>query len=62
MKKLAIYIPSIESGGVEKNLFYISSYLIKKNIDISIITANTNKKKLFDSKMNFICLQKILFL
>ena len=55
MKKLAIYIPSIESGGVEKNLFYISSYLVKKKIDVSIITANTNKKKLFDSKMNFIC-------
>ena len=34
--------------------YYLPEY-IKKNIDVSIITANTNKKKLFDSKMNFIC-------
>ena len=44
MKKLAIYIPSIEAGGVEKNLFYISAYLLKKNIDLTIVTANRNKK------------------
>ena len=54
MKKIAIYIPSIEGGGVEKNLFYISAYLVKKNIDVSIITANKNKKKLFNKKINFI--------
>ena len=54
MKKLAIYIPSIESGGVEKNLFYISAYLLKKGVDVSIITANKNKKSFFDNKINFI--------
>ena len=54
MKKLAIYIPSIESGGVEKNLLYISDYLSKKDIKIYIITANYNKKKLFNKKINFI--------
>ena len=55
MKKLVIYIPSIEAGGVEKNLFYISDYLSKKNIDVYIVTANTNKKKFFSDKVNFIC-------
>ena len=54
MKKLAIYIPSIESGGVEKNLFYISDYLLKKKIDLYIITANNNKKKFFNNKIKFI--------
>ena len=55
MKKLVIYIPSIEMGGVEKNLFYISDYLLKKDIDFYIITANTNKKKFFNSRVKFIC-------
>jgi len=30
-KKLIIFIPSIEGGGVEKNLFIISNYLKDKN-------------------------------
>ena len=54
MKKLVIYIPSIESGGVEKILFYISDYFLKKKIDLYILTANTNKKKFFSNKINFI--------
>ena len=29
-KRLIIFIPSIEDGGVEKNLFIISNYLKKK--------------------------------
>ena len=55
MKKLVIYIPSIEAGGVEKNLFYISNYLSKKKFDICIVTANKNYKKFFDKKIKFIC-------
>ena len=55
MKKLVIYIPSIESGGVEKNLFYISNYLAKKNIDVYIVSANKNKKFFFNNKVKFIC-------
>jgi len=54
MKKLAIYIPSIETGGVEKNLVYISNYFLKKKIDVSIITVNKNKKKFFNNKIKFI--------
>ena len=54
MKKLLIFIPSIEDGGVEKNLFLITNYLIKKNLDVSLITANKEKKKFFNKKLNFI--------
>lgn len=59
MKKLVIYIPSIESGGVEKNLYYISNYLSKKKIDIYIVTANTNHKKYFNNKVKFICPESV---
>ena len=54
MKNLAIYIPSIESGGVEKNLFNIANYFSKRNINITIITVSNNKKKNFNSKIKFI--------
>jgi|TARA_B100000929_G_C15310549_1_gene353690 hypothetical protein len=32
LKSLLIFIPSIENGGVEKNLYLIANYLAKKNI------------------------------
>ena len=55
MKKLAIYIPSIESGGVEKNLLYVLKFFLKKKIDVYIITANKDKKSLFNNKIKYIC-------
>ena len=54
MSKLLIFIPSIEDGGVEKNLFLITNYLIGKGLDVSLISANKEKKKFFNSKLNFI--------
>jgi len=53
-KKLIIFIPSIESGGVEKNLFIISNYLITKFEKIELITANYNYKNRFDKKIRLI--------
>lgn len=53
-KKLIIFIPSIEEGGVEKNLFIVSNYLIKKNLKVEILTCNNNKAKFFDKKIKFI--------
>lgn len=37
-KKLIIFMPSIEGGGVEKNLFIISNFLAKKINNIILIT------------------------
>ena len=40
MKNLILFMPSIEIGGVEKNLFLIANYLEKKSIIIKLITSN----------------------
>ena len=45
-KYLVIFIPSIEGGGVEKNLFIIANYLSSINNNIKLITAS----KEFDKK------------
>ena len=41
-KKLILFMPSIEGGGVEKNFFLISNYLADKLNDITLITAEKN--------------------
>ncbi len=53
-KKLIIFIPSIEGGGVEKNLFLISNYLKDKIDNISIITISNKFKNKFPGKIKFI--------
>ncbi len=53
-KTLLIFSPSIEDGGVEKNLFNIVNFFSDKIDDISLITANSNKKKFFNKRINFI--------
>lgn len=53
-KKLIIFIPSIESGGVEKNLFIIANYLSKKKINVSVLTSNIQHKSKFSKKINII--------
>jgi len=54
-KKLFIFIPSIEDGGVEKNLYIVTNFLTNHIDNINIITFNTDKKKKFSNKVNFIC-------
>ena len=53
-KRLIIFIPSIEGGGVEKNLFIISDFLTKKINDISVITISKRFKKKFNKKIKLI--------
>lgn len=54
MKKVTIFMPSIEGGGVEKNLFIVTNYLSKKIQDLSLITISKNYKKKFNNSVNFI--------
>lgn len=54
MNHINIFCPTIGVGGVEKNLYIISNFLVKKNLKINIITCDFNKKKYFHKKINFI--------
>lgn len=38
-KKIILFMPSIEGGGVEKNFFVISNYLAKKKNNVLLVTA-----------------------
>ena len=53
-KKLIIFIPSIEGGGVEKNLFIISNYLKDKINNISVISVSNKFKNKFNHKIKFV--------
>ena len=53
-KKLIMFMPSIERGGVEKNFFIISDYLQKKFKNISIITSDIKQVKKKNNKINII--------
>ena len=57
-KKLIIFIPSIEGGGVEKNLFIIANYLSEKINSLSVITASNKLKKKFNNQIKIICPKK----
>ncbi len=51
-KKLIIFMPSIDGGGVEKNLFLITNYLSKKINNITVITFDDRFNKNFNKKIN----------
>ena len=55
---LVIFIPSIEGGGVEKNLFYIANFLSKKKINVYVLTAYCDFEKKFRNSIKFISLNK----
>ena len=53
-KKVLFFMPSIEGGGVEKNLFIVSKFFTKKFRYISLITTSVNFKSKFDKKIKII--------
>ena len=48
-KNLIIFMPSIEGGGVEKNLFIISNYLAQKIPNTVLITGSKSFNSKFDN-------------
>ena len=54
-------MPSIEGGGVEKNLFIISNYLVDKIKDISLITISNSFRHKFNKKIQFISMKSLFW-
>lgn len=52
-KKVIMFMPSIEGGGVEKNFFIVSNYLSDFK-DISVITISNHYRNKFNKKIKFI--------
>ena len=48
------FCPSIEGGGVEKNLYLISNYISSKFKKVYVLTANKDMKNKFNKKIIFI--------
>lgn len=53
-KNLIVFMPSIEGGGVEKNLFLICNYLIKKISDLKVITISSKHSNKFDRPIKIV--------
>lgn len=60
-KKIIIFNPSLEDGGVEKNLFLISNYLNFQNYSVEILTCNNDKLKKFNRGIKFIGTKNIFW-
>ena len=54
-KKVIIFMPSIEGGGVEKNLFIITNFLTKKYNNLSLITVSKKFSSKFNNSVKLIC-------
>ena len=52
--KIIIFMPSMEGGGVEKNIILISNYLVNYYNDIRLITYDNKFKTRFNKKIHFI--------
>jgi glycosyltransferase involved in cell wall biosynthesis len=60
-KQLIIFNPSIEDGGVEKNLFLIANHIANKKIKVIIISADKNKRNRFNKSVKFVYPKNINF-
>ena len=52
-KNVLIFMPLIDGGGVEKNLFLVSNFFIKKFKKVTLITISKNYKKKFHKSIKF---------
>ena len=56
-KKLIIFMPTIEVGGVEKNLIILANHLRNEINEVSLITISKNFRGKFSNKIKFISLK-----
>ncbi len=52
-KKVIVFMPSIEGGGVEKNVFIVTNYLANKIGEVSLITISKKYKSKFNKFVKF---------
>jgi glycosyltransferase involved in cell wall biosynthesis len=62
MRDLVFFIPSIEGGGVEKNLFYLTKYIESRFKNIYLITADQSKQHLFGKNIKLITPKRKYFI
>ena len=53
-KKIIFFCPSIEIGGVEKNLYKIINFFAQKNLDLYLITFSKNFNGKLSKKVKII--------
>ena len=61
-KKIIIFMPSIEGGGVEKNLFEICNFLSTKYKKVNLITVSNQYKNYFSKKIRLHGPKKFTFI
>ena len=49
-KTIYFFMPTIEGGGIEKNLLILSDFFCKKNFDVYLFYSNINKN--IEQKLN----------
>ena len=57
-KELIFFMPSMDGGGVEKNLVIIANYFVKKLPKVSLITYDKKFNYLFDKNIEIINVEK----
>ena len=62
MRDLVLFMPSIEVGGVEKNLFIIANYLVRKGIKVKLITSSKKYTKKLNINIKIISINNNFFL
>ena len=56
-KNLIVFMPSIEGGGVEKNLFLVCNFLVKKINNLKVITISNKYSNKFDKSIKIVSLK-----
>ena len=54
--KIILFMPCVDSGGVEKNFYLISNFLAKNNKNITVITISKNIKNRLNKNIKFVSL------
>ena len=53
-KRLIFFMPSMEGGGVEKNLVIIANYISRYIDNVELITFDNNFNKFFNKKITIL--------